>query len=240
MATDFSADSKKRWTTDEVNHLLELIKTMKLEEVSKVLGRTHSSVEHKCQRLKLKLEAHIIYTEEFKNEMYEFYMQSTQKETCAKFGLSQKTLEALINRIRKKENKTYSLKKNNWTSSEMLFTLKYIGLQPKSFIANHLSRTEDSISSFIKRVGFRLHYVNGLKKDEIDKNFKVNPMLFIRNIDGDFIMPWVIMEDNLKIINADDNQKSVIIAMARFQRFLHCTKNNRDTIESITNILQYT
>lgn len=224
------------WTTLEKAMLRGMLgKNLTLEEIGKCLGKTRESVARMSNRMGLKNDnPQRKYTDDFKKIVYEFYINSNAKETKEKFCLSQGTLEAFVTRVRKIENIKDQPKKNEWSQEEVVFLLEYIGLQPLSFIAEKLDRTEPSIKSYLKRKGFRLHYVNGLPKDEIDKHFR--PMMhipFLRVRSGEIILPWTTAEENLENLDIDIIQRKIIISMACFQRFLHGVSSNKEMTEKL-------
>ena len=123
-------------------------------------------------------------------------------------------------------------RRSDWKLEQVLLLLRYVGLKPLSEIALKLGKNELAVASYLKRRGFRLHYVNGLKSDYFYDHFQTTKQLpFMRNVKHEIFIPWTTMEENLAFINADLMQSSVIKAMAKFQRFLHGCENNKDVVE---------
>lgn len=256
------------WTTLEKSMLRGMLgKNLTYEEIAKSMGKTRQSVAHMSQRMGLSSDGHRKYTDEFKKVVYEFYLTSNAKETREKFSISQGTLEAFVTKMRLYDDKSKDIKKNQWSQAEILFLLKYTGLQPVSFISGKLGRTEASIKSYFKRKGFRLHYVNGLKKEEaekfnpkvkfyvieryetlgifkrvqttrIDHYFRpIETIPFLRNRMGEIILPWTTAEDNMHKMELDQIQRKIISSMARFQRFLHGAESNKEMSEKLFNLV---
>lgn len=237
--------SNQFWDIVEMSQLRALFykENMTVEQMAKQIGRSHSSTEKKLAKMGLKRnEIARKYSDDFKRTVLAFYETTTGRETCEKFDLTENALEGMVRRARRL-NKLPPVKigerKNEWKMNEILELLRYLGLKPIAYIATRLDKTELAIESYLKRRGFRLHYVNGLRQDDFYKNFKLNGQVpFLRNLDGEVFLPWVILEDSLPLINADQIQIIVIKSMANFQRFLHGCKSNSEVITKLWDRLE--
>jgi transposase len=211
--------------------------SLSIDQIAKEMQRSKSAVERQLRRMELrrKTETHQVYQEEFREAVVTYYYSTNGPETCAKFNISQGTLEGFITRRNKKLSLKNQYKKNEWTTSETLILLRYIGLKPLSYIAIKLDKTESSVKSYLKRRGYRLRYVNGLSQDLLDNMFtRTSSLPFMRNNEGDIFIPWTTLEDYIDTItNGDEFQKIIIRSMANFQRFLHQAENNKTIKEKI-------
>ena len=210
-----------------------------IDKIAQELGRTKKSVERKLNREGLKNPERkaVKYTDEFKKAVIEFYYATNISMTEETFGIDRKVIEGILRRARAhKQLPVVKIgeRKNEWKLDDVLETLRYLGLKDELHIANKIGKTESAVSSYIKRRGFRLHYINGLQKDYFNQNFKLkNSIPFMRNLQGDVFIPWVTMEDKLNDIEADAIEIYTIKAMANFQRFLHGVKSNNDVIAQL-------
>lgn len=237
--TQLPIKSKEFWDMLEVARMRDLFLQgdMKINDIAKNLGRTRKSVERKLNRIGLnkKNKTIVTYTEEFKSTVLLYYYSTNAKETCEKFNIQQKTLEGFVTKRNRTLKLKSQIKKNEWSTEDVLVFLRYAGLQPIPFIANKLDKTDASVLSYLKRRGYRLRYVNGLPKDIFDKVFeRIADVPFMRLTSGDIIIPWVSVEENIDCLTGvDEIQLTIIKSMAMFQRFLHGTKTNRETIEEL-------
>lgn len=233
--------SKAFWDMIEVSKLrgmfLQGDKT--ISQIAQEMGRSSASTERKLSRLGLKRKenegGNNRYTDDFKKAVSEFYYATNAAETAKKFGVSPKVIEGILFRMRRNNGPILiGKRKNEWQLDEVLIVLRYMGLKPLPFIAEKIGKTQSALESYLKRRGFRLHYINGLIGEDFKKNFRTtNTLPFVRNLEGDVFIPWVTIEDNLSKIEADQIQIYVVRAMAKFQRFLHGSKANTNVIEEL-------
>lgn len=229
--------SQQFWDMVEVSKMRSIFLKDKctIDELAQKMGRSKKSVERKLNHLGLKRssEEYIRYNEDFKETVVAYYYTTNRKETCERFNISENVLEGFLTRRKRKLNITTTTRKNEWTTDETLYMLRYIGLKPLSYIAQQMGRTESALYSHIRRRGYRLSYVNGLPKELFDKIFvRTSDMAFMRNFEGEIFIPWTTFEDNLdKITNGDEFQVIIVRSMAKFQRFLHGAKNNQEIKE---------
>lgn len=240
--------SNKFWDIVELSQLRMLFfdeKELTIEQLANKVGRSKSSVEKKLQKMGLRRypDAHKYkFTEQFKRAVTTFYEETNGPETCENFNLTQRQLEGLLRRARNLKGLPpikIGERRNEWKVPDILIMLRYLGLKEVSYIADRIDKTESAVESYLKRRGFRLHYINGLKQEDFYKNFMVKKTLpFMRNTEGAVFIPWVTMEDNLSELNVDQIQVIVIKAMAKFQRFLHNCKTNSDVIIELWNRIE--
>lgn len=234
-------NSYKMWEVVESSILRNIFineKDLTIEEIAKKMNRPKRTVENHMRKMGLKKDpAHRKFSEQFKKTVVAFYEETSQKEVCEKFNITETQLEGIVYRARRLKGLApikIGQRKNEWKVTETVELLRYIGLKPIPYIAEKLGKSNLAIESYLKRRGFRLHYVNGLKQDDFYKNFKVKETLpFLRNSDDDVFIPWVTMENRISEIIADDIQIIVISAMANFQRFLHNCKENKEVIDRL-------
>lgn len=220
-----------RWSAHEKSVLRSMLSYRKhtYTEIANVLGRSSNSVSKKAARMGMENHGHIKYTDDFKKAVVEFYMQTDTAKTMDKFGLKTKQLDSLLGSARRKGIlKTYKKERStDWNLLDVEILLKYIGLQPLAFIAEKTGRSTGAIESFIKRRAFRIHYFNGIKKNDVHNQFTINGNIqFLRNRKGEIILPWTMAEDQLEKLNPDLVQEKVIASMAKFQRWIHRAETN--------------
>lgn len=210
---------------------------MTISAMANELGRSRKSVERKLNRMGLRSPSReaVTYTEEFKATVIAYYYATNRKETCEKFGISDRVIEGFISRKNKRLGLTSVKKKNEWTTEETLILLRYIGLKSIPFIAMKLDKTESAVNSYLKRRGYRLRYVNGLPQSIFEEMFsRTKELPFMRTVEGEVFIPWSTFEDNLgSISKGDEFQILIVKAMAKFQRFLHGVRNNTDLKEEL-------
>lgn len=233
---------KTHWTKEEVSKLISLFKNKNnVPEISKALGRTELSVSHKLLRLGHRRENGAfqeIYSMDFCSTVYDFYKIFGPKEASEKFKITRRQVEYIVRRFKKAKGLPNTLVGDrycDWSTDIVLIMLSYIGLKPLSFIADKIGRSESAISSYVKRRGFRLNYVNGLPKERFDELFKpTKPIISIRTLEGKVIIPWTQLKENIEDLGIEDYAHiRAITAMGNLQKFIHQKKTNQETLDEL-------
>ena len=255
------------WTQDETDELIRLSKEGGLfySEIAQRLGKNAKTVRWKARRLGLDMtrpegrngewnRKHV----HLRESAMKYFMTHSAEATAEHFHLTKSEFKSLLYyaykdpslaRLRKDRRR-----KDSWTLKETLFLLRCAGIQPRKWIASKLNRGGlHSVKEQLDRLNSRSKFLNGVPRSWLLQI--LDPKLVPAGIKtkagptgcprrgSDFrflVVPWT---DCARLARRypkrfPPEMRSIIRAMAKFQRWIHGTGSDAVVTRRIRKILK--
>ena len=246
----------KKWSEKEL--LIKLIRSNKYTnpEIAKIIGRGVNEVQNKACRLGMKNHTYrnrITKHKHLRMKVMKFYSKHNFKETSAKFKLTKSELKSLI-AVCYRDPKYNHLRKDTrckrpWTLKDYLFLIQNAGIRERRWISKKLGRGGvHAVKDRISKMNSRSRYMNGLPE-------RLASILLSRYVEGiktsacapgpnnnchQKLVAWVELNRLIKQTKNDvpEHLARAVSAMAKFQKFIHQAKTNKEVIENINKSLR--
>lgn len=253
------------WTKDEIRELKYLHSLDKYfwKEIAERLGKRPASVSWQAKRLGFKHGPNVsarkgkwnVKHKHLREAVMKYFMTHSIKETMKHFDLTHSEVKSIFT-IGYRDPKFKHLRKetrrhDSWSNEETLFLLRHAGLQSRNWISRKLKRGGvHAVKESLCRLNSNSKYVNGMPRrwaevllgsDGLPEGIKTKagPTGNSRNIDFRFrIIPWVEAESLIKGKKVDSQLRLAIKAMARFQRFIHKSKSDKQIVKTLKAIAE--
>lgn len=243
---------RKNFTEKEYLQIKQLIKDGNTYvQIAKELNRSVCSINVFCRKKNIRSKYIKLITKSKpskKLEIATYFLNHSQKETCEKFNITEnnfKSIMTLFYRIDKFKNIRKDKRNHNkWSLNESIIFAKYSGLISRDSIAKKLNRGSfHSIKEHMKRIGTKSKYINGIPYSMleywgIDEKYKIRTKACSGARSGTFhqiIIPWVSLA--IEIDKIPEEFKDAIRSMAKFQMYIHKSKNYISCQKKIKEII---
>ncbi len=243
----------------EQSEVRRLAGKMSRDDIAKEVGRSLSSIRRYCRQAGISLMFDRDYPEEVRREVCEYYSVYGKVKTRKRFPSV--TVRSIVERYLKKYE--LNPRQIRWTKEQIVEAAKMAGIISHASQARYFNRPrafEGSIRSlWVKKFGNSGGHVPGLKAQlayqlveggrRIYRKDRTGSALFlpIKPLEVSFWMPrkgrrvrylprriflWVDIAENLRP-DLHPEIKQIVRTMAKFQKWLHGTKNVRAAIKDL-------
>lgn len=247
-----------RWTDQDTEKLKELHRLDRYfwYEIAEKMSFKAATVGHHARRLGLKQGPRVrgrfaewnVKHQHLTEPVMEYFIKHSWEETREQFNLTASELKSIFTVGYR--NPDYShLRKDcrrhdSWTVKETMFLMKHGGIKPRDWIARQLKRgTMQSTKESLSRLKIQSKYINGLPErlaSLIAPSIGIKTQAGAPGPNGNChikIVSWAALEDALhgkKGIKPEF--KIAVKALARFQRWVHKARTNKEVIRKITRM----
>lgn len=230
----------KVWTEEEEIRLLQFVLSgaLNVEDISRLLGKTKSSVRHKLRSKNLR----IIDTDYEKRDaiLSDYSTDATVSQLMAKYSLTSKTVKNIL--MWGKEQGLITYNSSKWSSEDMIKLTRVATLLDESLVRKILGRNIDVESTIQKFWGLKIEVLIGLDINDFAELFVIReedtfPIVETVHMQGNEplrVVPWVFVE----LYEAKNPQLDAMVdKMALFQRMVYQEINRDILLEKIIKII---
>lgn len=230
----------KVWTEEEEIRLLQFVLSgaLNVEDISRLLGKTKSSVRHKLRSKNLR----IIDTDYEKRDavLSDYSTDATVSQLMAKYSLTSKTVKNIL--MWGKEQGLITYNSSKWSSEDMIKLTRVATLLDESLVRKILGRNIDVESTIQKFWGLKIEVLIGLDINDFAELFVIReedtfPIVETVHMLGNEplrVVPWVFVE----LYEAKNPQLDAMVdKMALFQRMVYQEINRDILLEKIIKII---
>lgn len=236
-----------RWDVERENQLRVLVKSGRYTygEIASLMGLNKNQIATKANYLGLSNPTYlkrITKHAHLREPAMKYFLTHTAKDTREHFGLTESEFKSLMT-VGYRDESLAHLRKDKrrhdaWTTEELLFLARYAGVQPRDWIARKLERgTTESIKETLYRLSSGSRHMNGIPRSwvrDLLPGVELGPLWSFRSAAGapgpkgdnhPVLVPWVELARAIRWKRIDPTVKACIVAMAKFQLWIHQLKS---------------
>lgn len=230
----------KVWTEEDEIRLLQYVLSgaLNVDDISKLLGKTKSSVRHKLRAKNLR----IINTDYEKREavISDYSLDSSITQLMAKYSLNSKTVKNIL--MWGKEQGLITYNSSRWSPEDMIKLTRVATLLDETLVRKMLGRNIDIEGTIKKFWGLEIEVLIGLDINDFAELFIIReedtfPIIETVHMIGKEplrVVPWVFVE----LYEAKNPQLDAMVdKMALFQRMIYQEVNRDVLLEKIITIV---
>jgi hypothetical protein len=247
-----------RWDHQREEELIRLVKIGRYTygEIAEQMGLTKHQIATKANYLGLKNPTYLKRVTKHKHirePVMKYFLTHTWEETREHFNLSHRELKSIFT-VSYRDPKLKHLRKETrphsaWSDQDWIFMLRHSGVMPREWIAKRLKRgqTYNSVKDALAKFRGYGKYMNGMPVGWAVHFLEVSELSHAIRMKagptghhGEFrfrLIPWVTLERLIKGRRMSPEVRTGIQAMARFQRFIHGTQNEKTIRRRILKVV---